>query len=105
MKGTKMTEQIRNNQQKGQSVFVSSLEWFATFVAIVITFFGTPLVYDMTAQFVREFTAKHYAHDLVLVADVCWFIIVGGLVFFGARATTATLILSGGIVLAARLWA
>lgn len=95
---------LRDHKQKSQSVFVSSLEWFANFTAVVIAFFGTPLAYDASAPFVREFAHTHYGPDLVLIADGCWFVIVGGLVFFGARATTATLILSGGIVLAARLW-
>ncbi|CAN0556266.1 unnamed protein product [Ectocarpus sp. 8 AP-2014] len=97
-------QNLGDHQKKTQSVFVSSLEWFANFTAVVITFFGTPLAYDLTAPFVREFTRNHYSHEFVWVADGCWFFIVGGLVFFGARATTATLILSGGIVLAARLW-
>ena len=95
---------LQQHQQKSQSIFVSSLEWFANFAAVVITFFATPLIYEMSAPFVRDFARTHYAHEFVWIADGCWFVIVAGLVFFGARASTATLILSGGIVLAARLW-
>lgn len=94
----------KDQQEKTRSILMKSLEGFANFVAVVITFFGAPLAYQLTAPFVREFTRNHYSYELVPIADGCWIIIVGGLVFFGARISTTTLILAGGIVLAARLW-
>lgn len=96
--------QLNNQRQKAQSVFMHSVEWFANFAAVAVAFFGVPIVYAWTNPFIRDFTTRHYGVDVIWVTDIAWFVILSGLVFFSARASLATLLISGGLVVAARLW-
>lgn len=91
-----------NQKQQAESGFVTALRWFSYFAAAAIAFVLTPLIHTATSEYVLAFTARHYGSDLAVIADFVWFIIIGGLTFFGSSASTQLLVITGGIAIAAR---
>ncbi|WP_417681679.1 hypothetical protein [Roseibium sp.] len=91
--------------QAAQSIIMSSATGLANVVAVIVTFFLTPLAYDVTGVWVRQFTAAHYAPDLVGLVDFLWGVLLVAVIFFVSRMTTGTLIIMGAITFIARFMA
>jgi hypothetical protein len=92
------------NQQNRESVVVSSIRWIALILAVVITFFVTPLLYRISSPFVGKFTYQNYGPELVTIVEILWFPVVGILVFCVARGGTGLLLMIIQFFLAARSW-
>ena len=87
-----------------RSIFLSSVKGFANTGAVAAAFFATPILYDLSVGYIRVFTVRHYGPAFADLMDIAWFGIVGILTFFGARASVATLILTGGFAVASKLF-
>lgn len=93
-----------NKQQNeaGRSVFMGSINGLANTAAVVATFFGTPLAYRASEDWIAAFVARHYSPDLTDPALIGWFIAVAATTFFVARASLGLAITMGGLAIAAR---
>lgn len=85
-----------------RSVLLSSIKGLANTGAAAAAFFLTPLIYSQSVDWIRDFTTQHYGAAWADLADFGWFVLVGFLTFFGARASVSTLILMGGLAVATK---
>lgn len=92
------------NQQKkkAQSVFMSSIELFANTAAFVVTFFALPLAHDKSVGWVMMFTRQFYSEDFAWVIFFVWYLLLGLMIFSASRASLSTLLIIGGVAIAAR---
>jgi hypothetical protein len=89
--------------QAGYGIFMQSLLWLSNLLAIVITFFAAPEVYNRTINFVFAFTAKHYTAGFEDIVSMIWWVIVAAFIFCVVRMSISTLFVVGGLSLAAKL--
>jgi len=89
--------------QAGYGIFMQTLIWLSNLLAIVITFFASPEVYDRTSGFVFAFTAQHYGTGYEDIVSFVWWMIVAAFIFCVVRMSVSTLLVMGGLTLAAKL--
>ena len=92
-------------QNAGYGSFAGSLELFANLIAVILAYFLTPELHSRTIGFVQKFTTNNYGSVLEGAegaVDFIWWIICALLVFAISRMSATTLILTGGLTLAAR---
>ena len=97
---------MSNSSQKeaGRAIFTSSVFGLANTTAAVTTFFGVPPLHSKTVSFVQAYTENHYGTGLDDLVGFAWFVVCAFFVFFVSRASVATLLVMGGLALAARLF-
>lgn len=93
-----------SEKEATRSIFLSSVKGFANTGAVAAAFFVTPILYDASVGYIRTFTVDHYGPAFADLMDIAWFGIVGVLTFFGARASVATLIVTGGFAVATKFF-
>ena len=93
-----------NDQRSRQrSAFMSAVEGFATVSAAIAAFLLTPELHMRTVGFITRIAAERYgAGEFTEFVSFVWFVAMGLLTFFAARATLATAIVAGGLALATR---
>ena len=91
-----------NHAQAGQNLFMSSVVGLANVLAFVAAFFGGPLLWQHTVEYVRELTFQTYGADLIGLASMAWYGLSFLLVFFVARASIGTALVVGGLALVTR---
>lgn len=72
-------------------------------LAIVATFFGAPELFYHTVEYVGEFAASRYGHDLAPPAMIGWALLVAAFVYYSARITFNMALVSALLALATRL--
>lgn len=92
------------DKERVKSLYVASLEWFATFAAVMVTFLLTPVLAVATQPYIRAFTLNHYPPELVLPVEIGWSVILGGLIFFAARASLVVLAIGIGLIVFMRVF-
>lgn len=94
-----------NDQRNRQrSVFISAVEGFATVAAGIAAFLLTPELHFRTVDFITRIAAERYgAGQFVNLVSFAWFVAMGFLTFFAARATLATAIVAAGLAVATKL--
>lgn len=90
------------HREASQSIFMSSMKGLANTGAVAATFFATPLLYSGSVDWIRSFAATHYGSDWTDITSFAWFVLVALLTFFIARASLSTLLVMGGLAVAAR---
>lgn len=91
-----------HQNEAARSIFMSSIKGFANTGAVAVAYVLTPLLYAESVGWIRAYTAIHYGRDLVDLVDLIWFALVALLTFFVARASVATLLVTGGLAIATR---
>jgi len=89
-------------KQAGQSVFMSSIMGLANTLAVAVTFFGVPPLYNKTVPYVQSFTANYYGYGLEDIVALCWFGICACTVFFLSRGSISVALMMGGTAFAIR---
>lgn len=89
--------------QAGYGIFMQTLIWLSNLLAIIITFFATPEVYNRTADFVIRFTAQNYTAGYDDIVSLAWWVITAAFIFCVVRMSFSTLLVMGGLTLAAKL--
>jgi len=92
-------------QQQGggqNTAFMSSVKGFATMVAIIATFLGTPALYGFSVDWVVTYSEQNYMAGIADIVSVIWFGCVGSTLYFIAKMTASTAIVALGIAAAAR---
>lgn len=96
---------MKNNyQQASRSIFMSSMFWFANVAAAAATFFAAGPAYQFSIPWVRDFTIAQYGYAMAGLVEWVWWLIIIGLLFTTSRASIATLIVTGALAVAARLF-
>ena len=93
-----------NEKDATRSIFLSSVKQFANTGAVAVAFLATPILYDLSVGYIHVFTIQHYGSAFADLMNIPWFGIVAVLSFFGARASVATLVLTGGFAVARKLF-
>lgn len=90
-------------QHRGaQSSVMNALILLSHTLAIAITFFLAPIVYDNTIIFVMKFTQRYHGSDLAELSQFIWMIVVVLTMYSIARIFTVVFVLTGGAVLIMR---
>lgn len=92
----------QNNKAAARSVFMSSIEALANLGAVVVTFFLTPIAFNTTIGWVRQFTRTYYGEELMLFVEFGWMGAVGIFIFFITRMSFSTVLVMGGLAFAVR---
>lgn len=91
----------QRNRQRG--AFMSAVEGFATVSAGIAAFLLTPELHLRSVGFITRIATDRYgAGEYTDLVSLAWFVAMGFLTFFAARATLATAIVAGGLSLATR---
>jgi len=90
-------------QNAGYGIFMQTLLWLSNLLAIVITFFAAPEVYNRSISFVFTFTAQHYGAGYEDIVSFIWWMIVAAFIFCAVRMSVSTLFVMGGLTLATKL--
>ncbi len=98
-----MFDNRKNQSEAARSVFMSSMFGLANTAAATAAFLGGPLLYERSIRWIVVFTVNAYGEAWVWIVEPLWFVLVLLLVFFIARATLATALVTGGLAIAARL--
>lgn len=93
----------RGSGNSGRDIWNQSMIGLANSLAVLITFLAVPELYARTIDWVSNYTATRYGAEFIPLCELGWFVILGCIVFFTARAGTAALIISGGMALAMKL--
>lgn len=91
-----------NHAAAGRNLFMSSVTGLANTVAVVVTFFGAPMLYERSVGFVQNTTYQVYGAGWADFVGVAWFLICVSLVFFISRASVGTALIFGGLALVTR---
>lgn len=92
----------KNPGSSGQSMFTSSLGGLANVIAFLASFLGTPWLFNVSIDWLQEYTAQAYGYGYHDIVSVLWFISCSLLIFFTARATVSTALVMGGAALVTR---
>lgn len=95
---------MKDHNQAGKSMFLSSVNGLGNVLAFVVTFLATPPSYSATIGWVQDFTANHYGYGFEDITALVWGGICAALIFFLSRATIATALTMGGLALATRIF-
>lgn len=93
-----------NSNEPAKSMWQRAMDGLALWIAILITFLAVPELYARTVAWISHYTATRYGPEFVPFCEVAWFVILGFIVFHGAQAGTAALILTGGMAVAMRFF-
>ncbi len=93
----------QQGNQAGYGIFMETLIWLSNLLALIITFFATPEVYNRTADFVIHFTAQNYSAGYDDIVSFAWWMITAAFIFCVVRMSFSTLFVMGGLTLAAKL--
>ncbi|MBN9890163.1 hypothetical protein [Salipiger abyssi] len=91
-----------NHAAAGRNLFMSSVTGFANTVALVVTFFGAPMLYQRSLGFVQSTTYQIYGAGWADFVSLAWFLICTSLVFFISRASIGTALIFGGLAIVTR---
>jgi hypothetical protein len=91
------------SKNQGRDVWNQSMIGLANSLAVLITFLAVPELYARSIDWISNYTATRYGPEFIPVCELAWFVILGCIVFFTARAGTAALVISGGMALAMRM--
>jgi len=94
---------MRNRHNAAQSIFMDSAKGLANTLAAGAAFFGTPIIYTQTVDFVARFARVNYGEGFDDFASFVWFIAVACFVFFGARMSISTALVSASLAFAVRV--
>lgn len=94
----------QDNRTAGRHVFEKSVFGVANVAAVIATFLATPMVFDLSIDWVEAFTLRHYGYDAARWVELPWFAVMALTVFFLSRATVCVAITLGGLALASRLF-
>lgn len=92
-----------NHAAAGRNIFMSSVTGLANTVAVIVTFFGAPQLYQRSVGFVQNMTYQTYGAGLVDFVGFVWFLICVALVFYLSRASIGTALIFGGMAIVSRL--
>lgn len=97
---------IPNKKQRAgaQSVFVESVGWLATMLAVISTFLLTPKIYSWTIDWIVRYTSNNYGSGFEDFTAFIWGALLAATVFCLARATLSTSLMICGLALAARMF-
>ena len=87
---------------RGESMFTSSMNGLANVIAVLASFLGTPWLFDVTIDWLHEYTARAYGYGFETPVSIVWFLACSLLIFFTARATVSTALVMGGAALLTR---
>lgn len=90
------------HRDANQSIFVSSMEGLATTLAIVVTIFGAPWLYAVSADWIHDLTLWTWGREWLDLIDLIWFCALFPIVFFATRASLVTAIMAGTVTVALR---
>lgn len=93
-----------NNGTGGGSFFMGSVEWLANLLALVVSFFATPPLFNFSVVFVAAYARDQYGAEWVSLAVLAWGAVIALTTFFLARASIGTCLVMGGLTIAARLF-
>ena len=94
----------KDHRQAAQSVFVHSVKWLSNIVAVIITYFLTPLTYQWSAPGIRAFSTHFYMPELAGLAVLIWSLALVAIIFFTCRAALSALFATGGLAIATRFF-
>lgn len=92
----------QNHATAGKNIFMSSVKGLANTVAVVVTFFGAPVLFDRSIGFVQNTTRQVYGTGWTDFVTLAWFLICLSLVFFISRASISTALIFGGLAIITR---
>lgn len=92
------------SNDQGKSMWQRAMDGLALWSAILITFLAVPELYARTVTWISHYTATRYGPEFVPFCEIAWFVILGFMVFHGAQAGAAALILSGGLTVMMKLF-
>ncbi len=92
----------QNQAAAGRNLFMSSVTGLANTVAVTVTFFGAPQLWQRSVGYVRDITFQTYGASLVDFAAFAWFVICAALVFYISRASIGTALIFGGMAIVSR---
>lgn len=84
-------------QKEKEAAFKMGTNLLAKTAAVGVTFFVTGPFYAATDASIRSFVANAYAVELVGIASLAWFAIVGISVFAFATLAIAAIVQVGGV--------
>lgn len=94
----------KDHNAAARSIFMSSIEWLANIGAVAVTFFLTPLAYNASMGWVAKFTHENYGIGMIGPVSLIWGGIVVLFIFFTARMSLGTVLVMGGLTVAARIF-
>lgn len=93
------------NKESGRDVFMSSIAGLSSTLAVAITFFGVPPVYNRTLPYVQSFTAHYYGHGFEDLVTLGWLGVCTCTIFFLLRGSLAVVLKMGATAFALRFLA
>ncbi len=78
-----------------QNVIAHSATWVSNVGGAVVSFFGTPVLFNTTSGMIESFTRNNYAQELSGIAVALWGLLVAASLFFVTRLLLATGIVRG----------
>ena len=94
-----MLQQQGNNQN---ALMTAAIRNLSPVLAVVITFFVTPLAYEFSIDAVRSYTVDHYGYWAEDVVGFFWGVVIVIMTFFFSSAVIATTSIMGLYWLARR---
>jgi len=94
----------QKHQEAGKNIFMSSMTGLANVLAVGATFFGTGPLYSRTVDWAYRFAVNHYGYGIADFTTLIWGVLCAALIFFIARASISTALVTGGLALAMRLF-
>jgi hypothetical protein len=92
-----MFQSQRGHPQQGKSGISESWNGVAAVVAVVATFFITPLFFQITAGLVRQFAATQIAPEFAEIATFCWGLISLFLIYWLSNLLAHEFLIERGI--------
>lgn len=91
-----------NHAAAGRNTFMSSVTGLANTVAVVVTFFGAPQLWQRSVGYVQDMTYQTYGAGWADFVSLAWFLICVSFVFFVSRASIGTALIFGGLAIVTR---
>jgi len=85
---------MHSQQQKtaGRSLTMSSIKWLSFVIAVMITFLAVGPLYDLTQDWVRDFSIAQYGLGAADMSTFVWGGLCFVLTFFGSMAVASTVL-------------
>tara|TARA_R110001606_G_scaffold399304_1_gene584237 strand:+ start:13736 stop:14032 length:297 start_codon:yes stop_codon:yes gene_type:complete len=94
----------KDKSEAAKSIFTSSVTGLANVAAFAAAFLATPAIYGLSSEWMNDFTAKNYGPEWSDITDPIWFVVIALTTFFVARASISTVLVMGGLAIAARFF-
>ena len=91
-------------KQAGRSMFMGSTIWLGNLLAGAVTFVAHPFIFNWTIGWVEEFTRRFYGYAWIDFVFLVWWAMVAAIIFFVARASVATALVTGALFLIVRFF-